>query len=103
MTEPTPASGTSPVSPDGDGQKPPPHDLKWYERPDIGNLLAVGLLVGGVILVGLGFVFHGDSKLAIKKLPGFYALTAIVSVILAALAARLLRGLFHVGEDYYDR
>ena len=103
MTEPTTANGTATTDQDAEGQKPPPHDLKWYERPDIGNMLAVGLIGVGIVLVGLGFVFHGDSKLAIKKVPGFYALTAIASVALAALAARLLRGLFHVGEDYYDR
>lgn len=103
MTDQSKTTAGADAAPSDPGSPPPRHDLKWFERPDMGSLLTSTLLAVGAVLLVAGLFFPGHSKLAIKKIPAFYAITAVVSVVFAAAAARLLRGLFHVGEDYYDR
>lgn len=102
-SNPGPTDETGKPSNETMGTAKPAYDPMWYERPETGKTLVIGLLALGLLFLVIGFAFQSDSKIALAKIPAFYPLVALVSVAVLVVLARTLRALFELPEDTYDR
>jgi hypothetical protein len=86
-----------------DPEKFPPlgRKLLWLERPGSVAKVVTTLVLVCAFLVLSDFFYEKHGHYAEEEVPGFYAMYGFVMFTLLVLAARGLRVLVGVREDYY--
>jgi hypothetical protein len=75
----------------------------WADRPATRRLIRRILYTACVLLVVADFVVSRHIYTAIERVPAFYAIYGFVALVGVVIAAKALRLLVRRDERYYDR
>ena len=75
----------------------------WADKPETRRLIRRVLYVVCVALVVADFFAHRHIYVGIERVPAFYALYGFVALVGVVMAAKALRLLVRRDEEYYDR
>ena len=75
----------------------------WADRPGNRKLIRRVLYAACALLVVADFVVHRHISVGVERVPVFYALYGFVALVGVVMAAKALRLLVRRDEEYYDR
>jgi hypothetical protein len=75
----------------------------WVDRPATRRLIRRVLYAACALLAVADFVVSRHIYTAIERVPAFYALYGFVALVGVVLAAKALRLIVRRDEEYYDR
>jgi hypothetical protein len=75
----------------------------WADRPGNRRLIRRVLYVACLLLVVADFVVHRHISTDIERVPAFYALYGFAALVGVVMAAKALRLLVKRDEEYYER